>query len=464
MEKSEKFAQDLEKGLPFEPTSGQSKAIVALGRFLASDKERCAFLLKGYAGTGKTSLMKSMVLTLEKSGIPYVCLAPTGRAAKVLSSYTQRSAFTIHKHIYKRLQDPSSGMGTFVLAPNRRKNLVFIVDEASMIGDGASLLGQDLLEDLLEHVYSAPGCRLLLIGDEAQLPPVHLDKSPAMDLEAMKHRYGLLVAERILDEVVRQAEGSGVLDYATRIRERILEEAPDKAPIPLPERPDIGTLSPIDLPDVLQSCYDRYGVEGVKVICRSNKDANSFNHQIRNRVFYYDEQLSAGELLMVVRNNYLWMGEGIEMPFIANGEMVELQHYSSAQQIYEGHFTDAGLRFLDQPDTPILDCKIMLDVLDEDSASLSEEKSQALYASVKTDLAMDHSGRALSQALRKDPYFNALQVKYGYAVTCHKAQGGQWPVVIIYQGYLTEEMLDRNYWRWLYTAVTRATQQVYIIG
>ena len=458
------FVQELKKGLPFEPTSGQSRAIIALGRFLATDKERCAFLLKGYAGTGKTSLMKSMVLTLEKSGIPYVCLAPTGRAAKVLSSYTQRSAFTIHKHIYKRVQDASSGIGSFVLAPNRRKNLVFIVDEASMIGDGASLLGQGLLEDLVEHVYSAPGCRLLLIGDEGQLPPVHLDRSPAMDLDYMKHRQGLLVAERILDEVVRQAEDSGVLEYATRIRERILEDEPDKSTIPLPELSDIQMLSPMELPDVLQSCYDRYGVEGVKVICRSNKDANSFNHQIRNRVFFYDEQLSAGELLMVVRNNYLWMGEGVDMPFIANGEMVELQHYGGSQDIHGLQFTDAGLRFLDQANTPILDCKMMLDVLDEDSASLSEEKSQALYESVRTDLAMDYKGRELSQALRKDPYSNALQVKYGYAVTCHKAQGGQWPVVIIYQGYLTEEMLDRNYWRWLYTAVTRATQQVYIIG
>ena len=457
------FTRSLEQGLPFEPTSGQSEAIYAMARFLASTKEKCTFLLKGYAGTGKTSLMKSMVDFLHRESVPYVCLAPTGRAAKVLSSYTGKAAFTIHKHIYKRVLDPATGKSVYLMAPNRRKGMVFIVDEASMIADGSSLLGNDLLEDLVEHVFSAPGCRLLLIGDEAQLPPVHLEKSPAMDTEELAMSYDLLVAERNLYEVVRQAQDSGILEYATQIRLRINEETSGPEPIPIPEAEDITYLSPMDLPDVLQECYDKYGLEGVKVICRSNKDANSFNHQIRNSVFFHDEQLSTGEMLMVVRNNYLWMGEGADIPFIANGEMAELMYMSNSQELYEGEFVDAGLRFVDQPNEPVIDCKLMLEVIDTPGPSLSEERSKFLYHTVKEDLSHEHSGSELRTAMRRDPYYNALQVKYGYAVTCHKAQGGQWPVVIIYSGYLTEEMMDRSYWRWLYTAVTRATTRLYII-
>jgi exodeoxyribonuclease-5 len=459
----EYFRRSLEQGLPFEPTNGQSEAIYALSRFLDSKKEKCCFLLKGYAGTGKTSLMKSMVEFLESESVPYKCLAPTGRAAKVLSSYTGRRAFTIHKHIYKRVLDTNTGKSIFMMNPNRRKGMVFIVDEASMIADGSSLLGNDLLEDLLEHVYAAPGCRLLLIGDEAQLPPVHLDRSPAMDADLLAERYDLVIAERHLTEVVRQATDSGILEYATEIRKRIEEETPSVQSIPIPAADDISYLSPIDLPDLLQSCYDKYGLEGVKVICRSNKDANSFNHQIRNRVFYHDEKLSAGEMLMVVRNNYLWMGEGVDVPFIANGEMAELMYMSNNQDLYEGEFADAGLRFVDQEGEPVIDCKLMIEVLDATGPSISEERSKFIYHAVREDLSHEYSGSELRSAMRKDPYYNALQVKYGYAVTCHKAQGGQWPVVIIYGGYLTEEMIDRGYWRWLYTAVTRATTQLYII-
>lgn len=463
MERIEYFKTALTSGLPFDPTLGQGNAIHAMARFLATDKEKCVFMLKGYAGTGKTSLMRSMVELLAQENVPYKCLAPTGRAAKVLSSYTGRAAFTIHKQIYRRAMDPATGRSVFQMNPNRRKGMVFIVDEASMIADGSSLAGNDLLEDLLEHVFAVPGCRLLLIGDEAQLPPVHLDRSPAMDPELLRSRYGLLVAERNLDEVVRQAVDSGILEYATAIRKRIDEEDPSKEPIPIPEALDVQYLSPIDLPDVLQDCYDKYGLEDVKVICRSNKDANSFNHQIRNRVFYHDEQLCAGEMLMVVRNNYLWMGEGAEIPFIANGEMAELMSMGNHQELYEGAFVDAGLRFVDQEGEPVLDCKLMLEVLDAQGPSLSEDRSKHIYHAVKEDLSHEYGGRELHAAMRKDPYYNALQVKYGYAVTCHKAQGGQWPVVIIYPGFLTEEMMDRGYWRWLYTAVTRATKKLYII-
>lgn len=406
--------------------------------------------------------MSSLVTFLKKQGMNSVLLAPTGRAAKVLSNYTGMVAYTIHKHIYRRSMT-SSGDSKFILAPNRRKRTLFIVDEASMLSDGQGMT-MELLTDLMQFVFNGEGCKLVLLGDDAQLPPVGMDESPALDLNYLIDEFDLTMAQCTLDEVVRQAEDSAILSLATSIREKIFSGNHKMAEIIYEAGPEVIHVSSRDVLEELESSYDEYGRDAVRVVCRSNKTANLYNHQIRNQVFFMDDKLCAGELLMVVRNNYLWLGEESKLPFIANGEMCELLYAKGQKQLYDMEFATLGLSFMDQEGEEAIECNVMLDVLEEKGPSMSQERMKKLYTDVKTDLSYEHGASKLRSMIQKDPWYNALQVKYGYAITCHKSQGGQWPVVFVDRGFLTEEQLDKEYWRWLYTAITRATEKVYLIG
>ena len=455
--------RSLEDHLGLAPTEGQAKGLYILSRMLDSQMERCAFLLKGYAGTGKTSMMKALVGHLKSKGERFRCLAPTGRAAKVLSRYTDSPAFTIHKQIYRKLESPDGGI-SFGLAHSTWKDTVFIVDEASMISEDRSLSGNDLLGDLLEYVYSNSGNRLVLLGDEAQLPPVGLNRSPALDIDILRSDFGLRIATMELTEVVRQSVDSGILDYATQLRDGLGQEGFTPLELALPDGLDISYTSPYELPDVLESAYARHGVDEVKVICRSNKDAWQYNQQIRTRVLYKEDRLEAGDRVMVVRNNYLWSEGHKELPFIANGEMMELLYLRNGEERYGLSFREAGLELVVQESLGTLDAKVMLDSLDAQGPAMSPEAMEHLYRSVREDLSYIHKGSKLKAEMQEDPYLNALQLKYGYAITCHKAQGGQWPVVIVDRGFVPQDADFTDFTRWLYTAVTRATEKLYIIG
>lgn len=420
-------------------------------------------LLRGYAGTGKTSLMKALVDQQKELGRTPVLLAPTGRAAKVLGHYTSNSAFTIHRYIYQRSVD-AKGNSRYTLRPNRAKQTVYIVDEASMLADSSSGLGGKLLSDLMRHVYMAEGCKLILLGDDAQLPPVGMKESPALDLERLRDFFDLNLAGCILDEVVRQSEDSAILDLATAIRLRIFSDDHLDPRIDYKPGPDVVHLDPRELQDVLEEEYDRYGKGGVRIVCRSNKSANQFNRQIRAQVFQMDDELCAGELLMVVRNNYLWAKDEEHLPFIANGEMCELLYSKNHEERYGLRFATLGISLVDQEGVQSFECLAVLDSLESKTPSMSEEKMNRLYQDVREDLSFEFGHLELKSRIQMDPWYNALQVKYGYAVTCHKAQGGQWPVVFIDRGFIPDDGMDKEYWRWLYTAVTRATEKVYLVG
>lgn len=420
-------------------------------------------LLRGYAGTGKTSLMKALVDQQKEMGLMPVLLAPTGRAAKVLGQYTGATAFTIHRYIYQRTVD-KQGKSKFSLRPNRAKRTVYIVDEASMLSDTSSGLGGKLLSDLMKHVFMAEGCKLILLGDDAQLPPVGVSESPALDIDRLRAYYDLNIAGHVLDEVVRQSEGSAILHLATAIRQRIFSEDHSDPKIQYQPGPDVVHLDPKELQDVLEDEYDRHGKGGVRIVCRSNKSANLFNRQIRAQVFQMDDELCAGELLMVVRNNYLWAKDEEKLPFIANGEMCELLYTKHHEERHGLRFVTLGISLVDYEGVEAIECKAVLDSLDSKTPSLTEGQMNQLYQDVRADLSFDYSGLELKSRMQVDPWLNALQTKYGYAVTCHKAQGGQWPVVFIDRGFIPDDGMDREYWRWLYTAVTRATEKVYLIG
>jgi exodeoxyribonuclease-5 len=461
-ERTQETLRSLEWHLGLTPTDGQARALYILSRMLESPFERCVFLLKGYAGTGKTSLMRALVGHLRHSEQAFRCLAPTGRAAKVLSSYTSAPAYTIHKQIYRKLEGEGGGV-VFALGHNTWKDTVFIIDESSMISNEMSLTGDDLLHDVLEYIFSGDGNRVVFLGDEGQLPPVGMEKSPALDGDFLRDRYGLRVAEARLGEVVRQAEGSGILTMATSIRSKMWDEDADPFELPWPDMPDVRPVTAYELPDVLEEEYASCGIDGVKVICRSNKDAWQFNQQIRQRVLYKDERLEAGERLMIVRNNYLWSEGRPKLPFLANGEMVELLYMRTGAERYGLSFREAGLQLVDLEEEPTLDCTIMLDSLDAKEASMPAKVMDELYQQVRADLAMEFRGAHLKTAIRRHPHLQALQVKYAYAMTCHKAQGGQWPVVVVERGYIPEGASKLDFSRWLYTAVTRATERLYIV-
>ncbi len=459
--------QQIIANLDFSPTSGQEALAEKLADFVTLNTNDAIFLLKGYAGTGKTSMVDAFVKTLKKFKFQSVLLAPTGRAAKVLTSYTGRNAYTVHKKIYRQ-KSSSDGTGKFVLDKNLHKNAFFIVDEASMISNSApdgSVFGTGrLLDDLYEYVYGGHNCKIILVGDTAQLPPVGMDISPALDASELE-LYGLDVKEHELTDVVRQQHDSGILYNATQIREMVSDNYSEPAyfPIDLEGFDDLKRLSGADLIEKIGNCYDRYGEEQTMVVTRSNKRANKFNQGIRSTILYKEAEITQGDLLMVVKNNYFWLGEDEKVDFIANGEIVRIQTIYDYEEIYGFRFANVCLKFIDYDDLEI-DCKIFLDTLAIETASLSYEENQKLYQSVAEDYADIRSKKKRWEKIKENPHFNALQVKFAYAVTCHKAQGGQWDAVFLDQGYLTEEMLNVEYLRWLYTAFTRPVKELHLVN
>lgn len=447
------------------PTPSQDRMLYVLGRFLGSSMPNSALIIKGYAGTGKTTSVNALVKTLEQQGVGYELLAPTGRAAKVLGSYTSRRAFTIHKRIY-RTGRGESGEFVFMRAENKRKNTVFVVDEASMIGVGDRVgRGGSLLDDLFQFVFEGPGCRLLLIGDDAQLPPVGSDLGPALNLAYLQGRYHVTGAMTELTDVTRQGFDSGILALATTVRSALSERnLRDALPFVVPAQTDVEMVSGEELQEKLEDAFADAGVEGAILVTRSNKRANMFNKQIRARVFYREEEIEGGDLLMSVKNNYAWLDPGSRAGFIANGDVMEVMRIGRREEVFGFRFAYATVRLVDYPDEPEVETVLWLDTLDAPGPSMPDEATERLYRGTLATYNDLPTKTAVRTAMSKDPFYNALQVKFAHAVTCHKAQGGQWRHVFVDQGYIADEMLTGEYVRWLYTAVTRATERLYLVN
>jgi exodeoxyribonuclease-5 len=448
-----------------QPTPGQAKLVDLVADFITTEIPRGALIIKGYAGTGKTTLIAAVVNALHEFKINSVLLAPTGRAANVLSNFSGFKASTIHKKIFRQ-QSSKDGFGKFTLNKNLHASTFFIVDEASMIGNQAqeaSVFGSGrLLNDLCDFVFNDKNCKLILIGDSAQLPPVGTDLSPALKSNELSY-YNIETIEYTLTDVVRQTANSGILTNATLIRTLI-----DSGKIILPQLKidgfnDLKRINGSELISELSDSFDKYGIEETVVICRSNKRANIYNKGIRAQILFREEQINTGDYLMVVKNNYFWLTDETETDFIANGDIVEVIRIKSYQERYGFRFADVTLRLIDH-DNKEITAKIILETLDIESAALSVDDNKKLYYNVFEDYADLKPKKKGYDAVKSNPYFNALQVKFAYAVTCHKAQGGQWKSVFIDQGYLTTEMINVEFLRWLYTAITRASEQLYLVN
>jgi exodeoxyribonuclease-5 len=452
---------------PYTPTTGQGLLLDKLALFISNRQERSLFVLKGYAGTGKTTIVGALVKALPRLQWKSVLLAPTGRAAKVLAGYAEKPAFTIHKKIYQRKSKEEGSY--FQMMQNLHTNSIFIVDEASMISNQPVLSGNSfqqrrLLTDLFEYVYHGKNCKLILIGDDAQLPPVGIDESPALNPVYLKREFHLKIDGIELKEVVRQEESSGILYNATTIRNDQKLETIEFPHVELEGFEDTVRIDGMELQDELEWAYGNYSAEETMVVCRSNKRANIFNQQIRSRILWHEDEIAAGDLMMVVKNNYFWLGEESKAGFIANGDTVVIQKIVKMWELYGFRFADVIVRMVDYPDEPELETKIILDSIMEEGPSIKGERMREFFYEVEKDYMDIPNKRKRYQKVFDDPFFNALQVKFAYAVTCHKSQGGQWPVVFVDQGYLTDEMMDKEYLRWLYTAVTRATKKLYLVN
>jgi len=459
------FHKELLQKFPYLPTFKQSELFLLLVDFIFSEDKNSLFLLKGYAGTGKTTTISTLVNNLWKAEKKAVLLAPTGRAAKVISVYAKKPAFTIHKKIYfpKKQQN---GSVDFMLQPNKHTNTIFIVDEASMIPDrpqNAKLFENgSLLDDLISYVYSGKNCKLILIGDTAQLPPVKLSISPALEEDRLEIDYHKNVKKIELDEVTRQHENSGILANATVLR-TLIDNDNSNFQFDL-KFPDIIRLEDgYDIEDAIVSCYDNDGVEDTAFIVRSNKRANQYNQEIRLNIRGQENEISSGDFVMVVKNNYYWLHESSEAGFIANGDTCEVLRINAIKELYGFRFAEVELRMIDYPNQQPFETVLILDTLTSETPSLSYEESNKLYEAVREDYAHEKSKYKQLLAVKKNNFFNALQVKFSYAITCHKSQGGQWKTIFIEQPYLPEGP-SKEYLRWLYTAVTRAKEKLYLIG
>ncbi|MDR0844292.1 MAG: AAA family ATPase [Tannerella sp.] len=450
---------------PYSPTEEQKNAIIFLSDFILSGEDHALMLLKGYAGTGKTSLLGATVKALNKLQQKTVLMAPTGRAAKVFSEYAGQSAFTIHKKIYRQKSFSNEFTG-FSLAENLHKHTLFIVDEASMIsnspaGDHSFGSGR-LLDDLIQYVYAGEHCKLILMGDAAQLPPVLQTESPALSMDYLRG-YHLQVRDISLTQVVRQNENSGILFNATLIRDSLRKmQINDYPQLHLNSFPDLIKVRGDELIEEISKAYNRDGIDETMVVCRSNKRATVYNNGIRNRILYREEEISSGDRLMVVKNNYFWTVPETEMGFIANGEIIEVLRVRRVHNIYGFRFCDVLVRFQDYGLEN--EVRILLDTLQNESPSLSKEQNDKLFFSIMEDYTDETTKAGKIKKLKNDPYYNAVQVKYAYSVTCHKAQGGQWSNVFLDIGYITLEMLGEDFYRWLYTAITRATKRLYLVN
>jgi len=453
------------KGFQFEPTQKQKELLRRLAYFLLQGPRFSLFLIRGYAGTGKTTVISTIVNHMKLAGLKAVLLAPTGRAAKVVAGYAKKPSFTIHKKIYFTKNDPDTGM-SFVLQQNKHQHTVFIVDEASMIPDGNADVkmfnNRSLLYDLMTYVYSGKNCRLILVGDTAQLPPVKLEMSPALDMQHLQLEYHMEVNSVELDEVMRQHEDSGILYNATVIRELSSKNLLNQFKFDL-SYPDVERLiDGYEIQDAIFNAYQK-GVDHTVFIVRSNKRANQYNMQIRNAILGFENEITSGDLIMVVKNNYFWLQDAPKVGFIANGDICEVLEIFRFRDLYGFRFAEVKLRLIDYEDQPPFESVLMLDTLHSESPSLTYEDGNRLYHAVAEDYAAEKSKYKRLQAIKNNKYFNALQVKFSYALTCHKTQGGQWDQVFVEQPYLPDGE-DISYLRWLYTAITRAQQKLFLIG
>lgn len=459
------LSRQIRQNFPHTPTNEQLFALNILADFLLSANENSALLLKGYAGTGKTSLVGALVKTMSGLKQKSVLLAPTGRAAKVLSSYAGQQAFTIHKKIYR--QDAfSNDLSAFHPSDNLHKDTLFIVDEASMIsnqGIDSHYFGSGrLLDDLVHYVYSGENCRLMLMGDTAQLPPVMQVESPALQADILKG-YNLQVDEIQLTEVVRQDLNSGILYNATLLRDSLRNNRVEIYPkLTVKGFADIQMINGSELIEAISNAYSKDGLDDTIVISRSNKRANIYNNGIRNQILYREEELSTGDRLMIVKNNYFWTRNNKEIDFIANGEIVQVLRVRNESHVYGFRFCDVTVRFQDYDME--LDIKILLDTLQTEAPALPKELNDKLFYTILEDYQDISTKSGKMKKMKENPHYNVVQVKYAYAITCHKAQGGQWKNVFLDIGYMTEEMLGENFYRWLYTAMTRATDRLYLVN
>ncbi|MBS7564554.1 AAA family ATPase [Mucilaginibacter sp. Bleaf8] len=458
--------EQISKSFKHQPTGQQLELFGRLHTFLQNNSGYECFLLKGYAGTGKTTVVSALVKALRSYGLKSVLLAPTGRAAKVITAYSGRKAFTIHKRIYRK----KSAMNideSFTLSVNTGENTLFIVDEASMISDDISGNNYEtLLKDLIDYVYNFKNCKLMLVGDTAQLPPVGSMFSPALDAKILKDQFGLDVNSFEMTEVLRQQKNSGILYNVTGVRDIIRKGEEMYPQIVTKGYKDVFRMTGERLEEGLNYAYSKYGNENSLVICRSNKNANLYNRQIRNRILMREEELTGGDQIMVVRNNYFWMQvhEEDSTGFIANGDIARIKKVRRFEEMYGFRFADVQLEFIDYAEDPVIECKVLLDALYSDAPALQPIDQKRFYLEVMKDYEHIASRRAKLKELKQNPYYNALQIKFAYAVTCHKAQGGQWDAVFVDQGYLTDEMVNTDFLRWFYTACTRATTELFLVN
>ena len=450
--------------LQFSPNEKQINVIDKLSLFINDISFRGLFLLKGYAGTGKTSLIGSLVKSLLPIGKKMVLLAPTGRAAKVLSFHTKKKSLTIHKKIYW-IKTNVKGNTYVTIKKNTHTNTIFIVDECSMIPDVSDqgFGGRSLLDDLIKYVYDGVNCKLILIGDTAQLPPVKLDISPALDENFLFLTYNKKVVSYELTEVMRQTSNSMILNNATLLRNSI-KNNDNQIPKLSCNNEVIRLNNGIDIQEALEDAYSKSGVEGTIVICKSNKRANMYSQQIRSKIRWQEDDISVGDYLMVVRNNYFWLPEDSKIGFIANGDTVEVLRIYEKNNFYNFRFARILIRMVDYPNSPNLEVIVNLNILTSDNPSMKYEDYKKLFESIEED-HLDISEKNIRfKKIKKSPYLNALQIKFAYAVTCHKSQGGQWENVFVEQGYFNSNTIDNDYLKWLYTAITRSTKKLYLIN
>lgn len=456
----------IHQSFPHQPTAQQQELFGLLHKFLISQEGDECFILRGYAGTGKTTIIGALVKALRNYQYKYVLLAPTGRAAKVMSSYSGRKAFTIHKRIYRK-KSALNVDESFMLADNMASQTLFIVDEASMISDEISGNNREtLLQDLINYVYNTNNCKLILVGDTAQLPPVGSEYSPALDTKLMKDQFGLTIFSYELTEVLRQQKDSGILLNVTGIRNIIRTGEAAMPSIVTKGCKDVFRMTSEKLEEGLNYAYNKYSDESTLVICRSNKNANLYNRQIRGRILFRDEELTGGDQVMIVKNNYFWLQENEEgsTGFIANGDIGRIRKVRRFEEMYGMRFADVQLELTDYTEDTTINCKVLMDTLYSESPALQSIDQKKFYLEVMKDYDHIPSRKARHDELKQNPYYNALQIKFAYAITCHKAQGGQWDAVFVDQGYLTDEMVNTDFLRWFYTACTRATRELYLVN
>jgi exodeoxyribonuclease-5 len=464
---SSQFYQLLKQDLGHPPTPKQDLGLQLLAKFIVDEHTNYIYLLKGYAGTGKTTMIGTLVKNIAKVKKKLVLTAPTGRAAKVISNYSNQHAQTVHRKIYYPKKTSGGGVD-FVAQQNKHKNTIFIVDEASMIPDiptGEDLFkSNSLLEDLIEYVYAGENCQLIFIGDTAQLPPVKADLSPALSEETLSKQFGMEIISVELDEVVRQELESDILRNATLIRNALQSEIYESFQFELTGKTDlIRLVDGYEIMDAINDAYNNNGHEDTAIIVRSNKRANLYNQQIRARILYREDEIAPGDFLMVVKNNYFWVKPNSDAGFIANGDIVEILEIFRFKELYGFRFAEVNVQLVDYPNMKPFETVLILDTLDANAPSLSYEQSNNLYQEVLKDYEDERSKYKKFLKVKQNKYFNALQIKFSYAITCHKSQGGQWDTVFVEQPYLPNG-IDKDYLRWLYTAITRAKNKLYLIG